>query len=186
MGKQYVINENGEIIRGDYFASTAKEEKPQPLPFKRKAWVMFLLNIVTLGIYGTIIWFAMGKETNITCSTDGKHTRGFWATLGLSLITLGIYSIVWVICWMKRESDFLRARKESVIITGGGYILLLILNIILQYVIIFVTLNSLISTIVGWLISFILIALVIKKHNRVNEIYNMEQFPQNIKEKIEK
>ena len=89
MGQNYVINENGEIIRGDYFATTVKEEKPQPLPFNRKAWVMFLLNIVTLGIYGMIVWFAMGKETNITCKSDGKHTKGFWATLGLSIITLG-------------------------------------------------------------------------------------------------
>ena len=29
MGENYVINENGEIIRGDYFATTVKEEKQQ-------------------------------------------------------------------------------------------------------------------------------------------------------------
>lgn len=181
MGQKYVINENGEIIRGDYFATTVKEEKPQPLPFNRKAWIMILLNVVTLGIYGYIVWFAMGKETNITCCKDGKHTQGFWATLGLSIITLGIYFIVWVIKWMNRESDFLQMRKEPVIITGGMYISIIILEVIISCVL--QCYNMLvISYIVSLAISFFLIFLVIKKHNRVNEIYNMEQFPQNIKE----
>lgn len=184
MGENYVINENGEIIRGDYFATTVKEEKPQPLPFKRKALVMFLLNLVTFGIYGVVIWFAMGKETNISCSTDGKHTKGFWATLGLSIITLGIYFIVWVIKWMNRESNFLRMRKESIVISGGAYILMSIVSVAITYVL---QLNDMlaVSYIVSYSISLLLISLVIKKHNRVNEIYNMEQFPQNIK-KIEK
>lgn len=188
MGQNYVINENGEILRGDhfftgdYFFTNVKEQKPQPLLCNRSAWVMFLLNIVTLGIYGTVITFAMGKESNITCKNDGKHTKSFWPTLGLSIITLGIYAIVWVICWMKRESDFLKARKEPVVITGGVYVLLAILNEVLQRVIIAATHRTTFSLVVGWLISFLLMALVIKKHNRVNEIYNLEQFPQNVKE----
>ncbi len=181
MGKGYVINENGEILRGDYFATSVKEEKPQPLPCNRKAWVMFLLNVVTLGIYAVIIWFAMGKETNISCSNDGKHTKGFWATLGLSIITLGIYFIVWVIQWMKRETDFLRDRKESAIITGGAYILLTIVNVIITYVLAFNEL-PIAQIIVNYAISFALLFFVIKKHNRVNEIYNLEHFPENMKE----
>jgi uncharacterized protein YacL len=181
MGQKYVINENGEIIRGDYFATTVTEERPQPLPFNRKALVMFLLNIVTLGIYGIVIWFAMGKETNITCSTDGKHTKGFWPTLGLSIITFGIYFIVWCIQWMKRESDFLRMHKDPVVITGGVYVLLAIANMGLSYALQFNDMLVL-SYITSFIISFILISLVIKKHNRVNEIYNLEQFPQNVKE----
>ncbi len=181
MGQAYVINENGEIIRGDYFATSVKEEKPQPLPCNRKAWVMFLLNLVTFGIYGIVIWFAMGKETNISCINDGKHTKGFWATLGLSIITLGIYFIIWVIQWMKRETDFLRARNESAIITGGMYIFVTIINAILSYVF---AMNEMIGVqyIVCYSISFVLLFFVIKKHNRVNEIYNLEHFPENMKE----
>lgn len=181
MGQAYVINENGEIIRGDYFATSVKEEKPQPLPCNRKAWVMFLLNLVTFGIYAVIIWFAMGKETNISCSNDGKHTKGFWATLGLSIITLGIYFIVWVIQWMKRETDFLHNRKESSVITGGVYILLVILNVIIVYVLALTGMTAL-QFIVNYGISFVLLYFVIKKHNRVNEIYNLEHFPENMKE----
>lgn len=182
MGQNYVINENGEILRGDYFFTNVREQKKQPLQCNRSACVMFLLNIITLGIYGTVIIFAMGKESNITCENDGKHTKGFWATLGLSIITLGIYAIVWIICWMKRESNFLKARKEPIGITGGGYIFMVIVNVILQNVILTATENLGLSFLVGWLISFIMMALVIKKHNRVNELYNYEQFPQNIKE----
>lgn len=181
MGQAYVINENGEILRGDYFATSVKEEKPQPLPCNRKAWVMFLLNLVTFGIYAIVIWFAMGKETNISCSNDGKHTKGFWATLGLSIITLGIYFIIWVIQWMKRETDFLKARQEPTVITGGIYILMTIVNVIIQYVLV---LNEMTVAqyIVNYSISLVLLSLVIKKHNRVNEIYNLEHFPENMKE----
>lgn len=181
MKQGYVINENGEIIRGDYFATSVKEEKPQPLPCNRKAWVMFLLNLVTFGIYGFIIWFAMGKETNISCSNDGKHTKGFWATLGLSIITLGIYFVIWIIQWMKRETSFLRMRQESIVITGGVYILLVIVNVVLSFVLTR-SVGQLVSFVVSNLISLLLVSLVIKKHNRVNEIYNLEHFPQNMKE----
>ena len=182
MGNSYVINENGEILREDYFFTNVKEQKPQPLQCKRKAWVMFLLNILTIGIYGTVVVFAMGKETNITCESDGKNTKGFWPTLGLSVITLGIYAIVWIVGWMKRESDFLKLRKEPVVITGGVYVLLAIVQAVLQNAIIATTQNFVLSLVVAWIISFILISLVIKKHNRVNEIYNLELFPRNIQE----
>lgn len=186
MEKGYIINENGEILRGDlrgdYFFTNVQELRPQPLQCNRSPWVMFLLNIITLGIYGTVITFAMGKETNITCENDGKHTKGFWATIGLSIITLGIYAIVWVIGWMGRESNFLRLRNEPVVITGGWYVVIAIISAVLQAILTSVTQIPLLSLVVGWLIAFLLMALVIKKHNRVNEIYNLEHFPENIKE----
>lgn len=182
MEKGYVINENGEILRGDYFFTNVQELRPQPLQCNRSPWVMFLLNIITLGIYGIVITFAMGKETNITCENDGKHTKGFWATIGLSIITLGIYAIVWVIGWMNRESNFLRLRKEPVVITGGWYVVIAVISVVLQAILTSVTQIPLLSLVVGWLIAFLLMALVIKKHNRVNEIYNLEHSPENIKE----
>ena len=83
---------------------------------------------------------------------------------------------------MKRESDFLKLRKEPVVITGGVYVLLAIVQVVLQNVIIASTQNIVLSLVVAWIISFILISLVIKKHNRVNEIYNLELFPRNIQE----
>jgi hypothetical protein len=86
-----------------------------------------------------------------------------------------------MIQWMKRESDFLRARKESAIITGGVYILVTIINVILSYVFV---LNEMIwvQYIMSYSISFVLLFFVIKKHNRVNEIYNLEHFSQSMKE----
>ena len=85
--------------------------------------------------------------------------------------------------WMKRETDFLRARNESAIITGGVYILLTIINVIISYVL---ALNEMvvIQYIVNFGISFVLLFFVIKKHNRVNEIYNLEHFPENMKEPV--
>ena len=82
---------------------------------------------------------------------------------------------------MKRETDFLRARNESAIITGGMYIFVTIINAILSYVF---AMNEMIGVqyIVCYSISFVLLFFVIKKHNRVNEIYNLEHFPENMKE----
>lgn len=183
MSQKYVINENGEIIRGDYFFTHVTTQRPQPLQCNRKAWAVVLLNFFTFGIYGILVMFAMGKETNITCEYDGKHTKSFWPTIGLTIITLGIYGIVWLIRWLKRESDFLRLRKASVIITGTGYIILTAISVIIQFY-----MNNRIGRIfhtygasIGWIITSLLIVLVIKQHNQVNEIYNLEHFPSNLK-----
>ena len=112
MTTQYKINEFGEIVREDYFFSQVQGTGVQILPFQRKVWKIFLLNLLTFGIYGIFVGFAMAKETNIACAGDGKHTNGFWAVLGLSIITLGIYAIIWYVQWLNREATFLNNKNK--------------------------------------------------------------------------
>ncbi len=185
----YTINEFGEIIREDYFATSVKGTVPQPLPTNRKVWKMFLLSIITLGIYNFVIIFAMAKETNISCAEDGKHTRNLWATIGLSIITLGIYAIVWWWKWFDREYNYLeRNSPNGGILTGGGYFMMVlvswVLNIGMQLLPMFVSpyqaetylliFGVLFISLIIW--GIFMMSKWVKQHNTVNKNYNLRTF----------
>ncbi len=157
MKNQYKINEFGEIVSEDYFFSQVKGTGVQILPFQRKVWKMIILNIITIGIYGIVIGFAMVKETNITCSEDGKHTRGFWPVMGLAIVTLGIYVIIWYVQWLNREAAFLKSKNIDGSFSGGLYFLLVLLSLI-PYA--------------GFIIQFIILTCIVNQHNAVNAKYN--------------
>lgn len=178
MGENYTINEFGEISRSDYFFQAAKEGAGSPLPTNRKIIVTYLLSFITFGIYGLVMSFAMARETNISCREDGKNTKTFWAVLGLSIITLGIYAIVWMIKWLNREHSFLTRRNRSGYLSGTVYFVLMLVLIIVNYVIAFTTPEQ------AYISSFIMIpfgmlcwGLIVKQHNEVNKIHNVETFP---------
>ncbi|MDR0540993.1 MAG: DUF4234 domain-containing protein [Dysgonamonadaceae bacterium] len=136
MAENYKINEYGEIIREDYFFRQVQGSGVQILPFERKVWKIYLLSLVTFGIYGLVMAFAMAKETNIACVEDGKHTRGFWGVIGLSIITLGIYSIVWYVQWLNREAAYLeRHNKTDEQFKGSTYLILIVLLFVLSFVV---------------------------------------------------
>lgn len=170
MGEKFRINEYGEIIREDYFFRQVQNNQVQFLPFERKVWKIYLLSIITLGIYGLVVQWAMAKETNISCTEDGQHTRGFWGTLGLSIITLGIYGIVWAYKWLNREANYLERHGKSKVLTGGTYLLIQIINIVLSYVMAFS--RSDFGTLISIVIGIIVLTLLVKQHNAVNALYN--------------
>ena len=72
-----------------------------------------LLSIVTFGIYGIWLTYVIARDTNVACEGDGKHTRGVIALLFFSLITVGIYSIVWQISLLKRWANKAESRGEK-------------------------------------------------------------------------
>ncbi len=170
MGEKFRINEYGEIIREDYFFRQVQNNQVQFLPFERKVWKIYLLSIITLGIYGLVVQWAMAKETNISCAEDGQHTRGFWSTLGLSIITLGIYGIVWAYKWLNREANFLERHGKSKILSGGVYLTIQIVVFIVSYAIALSggSFGSIISIIIG----IVILTLLVKQHNAVNTLYN--------------
>ena len=77
------------------------------LTTNRGFWITFLLSIVTFGIYGLYLIYALAKETNIACKEDGKSTHGLLIYVLLSIVTLGIYGIVWQAMLISRRSAFL-------------------------------------------------------------------------------
>ena len=170
MGEKFRINEYGEIIREDYFFRQVQNNQVQFLPFERKVWKIYLLSIITQGIYGLVVQWAMAKETNISCAEDGQHTRGFWGTLGLSIITLGIYGIVWAYKWLNREANYLERHGKSKVLAGGTYLLIQIINIVLSYIMAFSGSN--LGTLITIVIGIIVLTLLVKQHNAVNALYN--------------
>ena len=178
----YTINEYGEIARKDYFFQAAKAGSQNPLPSSRNVLVIWLLSILTLGIYGLILMFNMARETNITCESDGKHTRNFWGAIGLSIITLGIYAFIWAFKWYNREAAYLRGHNRGAKLTGGAYVFFTFIEVILMYVASYQQLigaeeTATICQIVAIVIDFIMLALTTAQHNLVNKIHNLGKFP---------
>ncbi len=154
----YTINECGEIIRNNPIPASSK------LPTNRNLFNFLFFSIITLGIYGVAIMFIMGKETNIVCKEDGKHTKGFLPTVLLSIITLGLYIFVWYYNWLNRDYRYLRQNSpKGGMLSGLGLLALIVLTILL----------ALVNVFFWGAIAFLFItARCIQQHNLVNKIYN--------------
>jgi ABC-type uncharacterized transport system fused permease/ATPase subunit len=82
------------------------------LATNRGFWLTLLLSIVTFGIYYFYLIHAFAKETNIACKEDNKKTSGLIVFFLLSLVTVGIYGIVWFCMWINRCNDYLRKNNK--------------------------------------------------------------------------
>ncbi len=74
----------------------------QGLKDNRSWFLTMLLTAITGGIYGMYLLHVMARDTNIACANDGKRTRGLLAVILLSMVTLGIYSLVWQLMIISR------------------------------------------------------------------------------------
>ena len=65
--------------------------------YKRVSGLTFwLLNIVTCGIYGIVVYYNMTSNLNAMADKVGeKHIPNYIVALLLGCVTCGIYSIVW-------------------------------------------------------------------------------------------
>jgi hypothetical protein len=162
MAEKYKINEYGEIIREDYFFRQVHGNGVQILPFERKVWKIFLISLIPIfgWFYGLFLTFFMAKETNISCAEDGDHTCNFWGAVGLSIITFGIYGIVWQYKLFNREANYLKRHNQKPLMTGGKWLAFYLLGIILSYVV------------VGVVFLIMIFCKQIWQHNRVNATYN--------------
>jgi hypothetical protein len=172
MAENYRILDDGTIVREDYFFRQVQGAGVQILPFKRKAWIIYLLSVITLGIYGIVMAFAMAKETNISCAADGKHTRGFWEVIGLSIITLGIYAIVWYVQWLNREANFLKNRGKDGSFSGSTYVVLVIIQFVVNIIGSIIPEFGSISSIISIVLGITILSQIIPQHNKVNANYN--------------
>lgn len=78
----------------------------------RSGFIAFLLNIVTIGIFGLIQIHQLAKELNETCKEDKQKTKGLLALILLNLITFGIYAIIWKFSVIGRMEN--KQRKHNV------------------------------------------------------------------------
>ena len=126
------------------------------LTTNRGFWMALLLTIVTLGIYQWYLIYAFTRETNIACHEDAKHTRGLLAFILFSIITFGIYSIVWQAMLINRRCNYLASHGKPEGLQLSTYLLTIFLF--------------------GWLTLGIMHLVVFCKNlyqqNDVNQLYN--------------
>ncbi len=115
-----------------------------------------LLTIVTLGFYQWYLIHAFARETNLVCKDDGKKTSGLVVYILLTVITLGIYGIVWWCMWINRCNGYLSRNGKPEGLQVSTYLLTLFL--------------------LGWLTLGIMYLVVFCKQlylqNAVNQTYN--------------
>lgn len=82
-----------------------------------------LLSIVTLGIYGIVVWSHISEEINqVATPRDGKHTMHYCLVCFVfSWLTFGIVPLVWGHRITERVGDELKARNLPYSISAGTY-----------------------------------------------------------------
>lgn len=93
----------------------------------RGFWKAFLFSIITLGFYNWYLVYAFAKETNIACAEDGKKTTGLLLFIVFSMLTLGIYGIVWYCKWINRCNFYLMSHKKPEGLQMSTYLLTVLL-----------------------------------------------------------
>lgn len=91
---------------------------------KRDIFLFILLNILTLGIYGIVIYCFIGKEVNKICEADGKNQMLYIFAWLLGLVTLGIFPLIWIkTCMDRLEDNAYRYPGVNVKHSGTEYVL---------------------------------------------------------------
>ena len=97
----------------------------EPVPIKkhrRSAIVFFLLNIITLGIYGLVVMSHISQEINtIATDYDRKTTPFYCLAAFLSAVTLGIYGVIYMNALSGRIGRELKRRSISYKFDEGSY-----------------------------------------------------------------
>ena len=83
---------------------------------------LFLLSLITLGIYDFFFIHDMAKEANMVDS-KGKKVGGLLALILLSIITLGIYSFIWNYRVCEKFAASVRAGGSEPKFDGGKWLL---------------------------------------------------------------
>ena len=84
--------------------------------------LLWLLSIVTLGIYPLVMWSRMSVEINMVASRyDGKRTVHFMWMPFLGALTCGIYFFVWIHKLCNRVGDELRRRNIQYRFSAATY-----------------------------------------------------------------
>ena len=122
----------------------------------RGFWLAFLLTIVTLGIYQWYLVYSFARETNLACKEDGDSTRGLLGFILLSIVTLGIYAIVWQAMLIKRRGSFLVSKGKPEVLTVATFLIY----------------NFLLGAITLGIMPLVAFAKGLNQQNAVNEVYN--------------
>ena len=91
----------------------------RPIKDDRSFLKLFLLSLVTFGIYGFWHLHYWTKDINTLCKDDGKNNEGVLLYILFTLLTCGLFPVFW---WFKAADRLSRTGvRESVAVdvTGG-------------------------------------------------------------------
>ena len=104
-GTTYAISGNREDIainlnksnnyNTNFTGNNSNTSSIKPLKTDRNLITVILFSLITAGIYGLYFIHQTAHDINIACKEDGKETSGALGFTILSLITGGLYSIIW-------------------------------------------------------------------------------------------
>ena len=79
-----------------------------------------ILSFVTCGIYAIYFEYTFARDMNIACAGDGKKTHGVLAQIIFTMLTFGIYYIVWMYGVGERIYTNSFKRQIPATCSGGG------------------------------------------------------------------
>ena len=90
---------------------------------KRTFWRTVFLSIITLGIYNIYLIELMAETANLSCARDGRRTWGAFPYIFFSLLTLGIFPLIWHCTLICRFSALAERNNEKPITSIRHYLL---------------------------------------------------------------
>ena len=97
----------------------------------RLFWRTLLLSVVTLLIYPFYMVEVIAQSVNIACHKDGKRTWGVFPYLMLSIVTLGIFPLIWHCKVISRLRNYCEANGKTCPITRKFYLCWTLLGVFL-------------------------------------------------------
>ena len=83
---------------------------------------LIVLSFLTCGIYGFFFWWGYINDINNACVCDGKRSPNYLIVLLLSVLTCGLYYLIWLYRQGERLRDMAPAYNVR-INEGGGVVL---------------------------------------------------------------
>lgn len=96
--------------------------------FKRINWlVMWLVGVVTFGIYQIIAWYQMTKQQNEMAERIGeKKVLNYIVVFLLGLVTCGIVPLIWSLMFCKQQKMLAEAKGIDLFPTSNAFLLWLL------------------------------------------------------------
>lgn len=98
---------------------------------ERSLVAYYLFSFLTLGIYALVFWGKYTKDVNALCEGDGKKTMKFKYVVLLSIITVGIFGLVWRYKLAKRLQENAERYELKFSESGALVVIFTILGLVL-------------------------------------------------------
>ena len=97
--------------------------------FKRVNWLkMWLLGVVTLGIYRIVVWCKMIRNQNKMAKLlEDKRVMGYIGVWLLSIVTCGIFLYVWNFLMIRQQKSLADAKGIALFPTENTFLLWLLM-----------------------------------------------------------